>query len=349
MKPVFLAFGAAGFFVSLVRKNIYSISVGLAFAMLLFASNQGMYPVVSRLWLFTYVFCIMYTVYFIAHIRVKCEKEKIVSVVVAAGFSAALLAGNASFPSIVRGGTDEFYPGMNVNPLIAYVEENIREGETLYSFETANPILWFKNGYMNRRIGDVTEDNIVFGTPSMSGDFYVIEALESTYILYNRGYIPYSQDKRIIQMNTDLETIGYVDRVLDVNYTPLYWFTTDINSLRTAAEIEIAGESAEGMVIIKITNTGETILETAESAKDRGITGQAELVLCIYEGDVLAEERVLAELPAPLLPGETAEVEVVLAPGLLSAFGKAVIDLESAGRFKFSEIGMNPIEVGDER
>jgi len=350
LKYLFISLGLAGYFVSLVRRSIYSVMVGLAFIFLLAASTLGMYPVVSRLWLFTYVLCIIYSVYFLAHIRLKFENvnvEKVCSAVVVIGLSAFLLAGNASFTQYATGvATDKDYPGMNVNPLIAYVRDNIQEGETLYSFETATPVLWFKNGYENPRIGNVSEDNIFYGTPGFDAPYTDIDAIvarNNVYVLYNRGYIPFSQDFRVIGMSERLSKRGYMDRVLDINYTPLFWFTTDITKVKTAAKIEMTGKTDSGELKILVSNTGKTILETEQSALDRGTNGYVKLVETLYKNGVSIKEQDLAELSAPLLPGDQVELDVDT--GDTGAADTIVISLVSDGRYNFSELGMAPITI----
>ena len=345
LKYMILAFALAGYLISIVKRNIYSIVVGLSFVLLLAASTIGMYPIISRLWLFFFAFCLMYTVYFIAHIRIKFDKpniEKILSPLIAIGFSAILLVGNASFTSFAKpGGTDYIYPGMNVNPLIAYVKENIKDGEYLYSFETATPVLWFKNGYGNERIGDVSEENIMLGTIDPLNDVNSIIAHKNVYLLYNRGYIPYSYDYRIASLNFTLAQSGFIDRVKDINNTPLYWFTTDITRLKTSAGIDVAEQ--DGKTFIMVQNTGETILETRESALDRAIPGGVILLGKFYKDGVLIEERELGELPEPLRPGEQAGIRLRI--GDAGDSDKLLIDLVSEGRFDFSTIGMTKIEI----
>jgi len=350
LRYMFVAFGLAGYFISIARRNIYSVIVGFAFVMLLAASTIGMYPVISRLWLFTYVLCIIYTVYFLAHIRLKLENaniEKICSAVAVIGLSGFLLAGNASFTAYATGeATDKDYRGMNVNPLIYFVRDNIKEGEALYSFETATPLLWFKNGFENMRIGDVSEDNIFYGTWGFDAPFDDVDAIvarDNIYVLYNRGYIQYSQDFRVIGLSERLSKRGYMDRVLDINYTPLFWFTTDIANIKTDARIGLAGETDTGGLMILVSNTGKTILETADSALERGAIGYVKLVAKMYQNGELIEERVLSELPAPLLPGEQVEVEVDT--GGTGMADTLVITLVSDGRFDFSDLGMTPIEL----
>ena len=349
LKYLFIFFGLAGFFISIVHRNIYSIITGLAFILLLAVSSFSMYPVISRLWLFTFAFCILYAVYFISHLRVKLRDprhEKLASIVIMAGFSLALLAGNASFTTYAKGATDKDYPGMNVNPLIAYVEENIREGEKLYSFETATPILWFKNGYGNERIGDVSEDNIILGSFNTKKDVDVIAGIDDVYVLYNRGYIPFSLDYRVIGLSEDLSQRGYMDRVLDINYTPLFWFTTDFTHLKTSAVIEGAGENDEGEALIRVINTGSTILETRESALERGAAGPVKLMAKLFRGGSQYDEMELAVLPAPLLPGETVDVAIRASVAeLLGGADRVVIDLVSEGRFSFSDLGAGTIEL----
>jgi hypothetical protein len=162
-------------------------------------------------------------------------------------------------------------------------------------------------------------------------------------VLYNRGYIPFSRDYRINQMNLDLGTRGYMDRVLEINYTPLYWYTGDMAGLKTSAEISAENGTEEYEALVHVKNTGETIIETKASAEERALTGSAVLTAKLYKGTVLIGERALGELPTPLLPGD--EVDVPVDIGETGGADRVVIDLVSEGRFAFSELGMAPAEL----
>ncbi|MDR3363340.1 MAG: hypothetical protein LBS91_00075 [Clostridiales Family XIII bacterium] len=387
-KTLYLALGAAGFLVSLLKKNACTAIVAVSFALLLGASSQGMYPIISRLWLFFYVFAIMYAVVFAASIRTAGDGEGRVkgppavgrgaagplrpwqtaaggasgrgrahlqTAIAAAVLCAALLAGNHSFPDYAKGEADTLVPGMQLNPLIDYVRSNIQDGEKLYCFETGSSVLGFKNGYGNNRIGNATEDNIIWGAGSfeqiyrpVEEDARLIADAKYAYVMFYRGYLPYSMDVRMPELTRLLSAEGFVDKVIDVNYTPLYWFSKDLAHLKASAEMEAltaADGRPENTLTLRIANTGKTILE-AEGADREGaiplVSGAIKIALRGYKDGVPLPEELVGGLAAPLLPGETADVTIAL-PGPADA-DRFEIDLVSEGRFRFSELGMKQVD-----
>ncbi|GHU66532.1 hypothetical protein AGMMS49983_16360 [Clostridia bacterium] len=347
-KYLMLAFGAMGYIISLFKRNLYSVAVGLSFLLLLVASSLGKYPIVSRLWLFFYAFVILYAVVFLASIWVELQSKRTAAVATAlvgvflAGF---LLAGNASFPSYAKGQTDNDYPGMNINPLISYVQENIQDGETLYSFETATPILKFKNGFASGKIGNVSADNILYGDVDTAADIDRIAKAGTVYLLYYRGYLPFSGDFRINDQVVALSTRGYVDRVMDVNYTPLYRYADDIKKVTTQAEIRLLRQNGDALRI-EIRNTGKTILESGTPGPEGAIApppGAVHIVEQRFKDGSLIEEQVIGNLSSPIRIGESQIADVNLLGG--ETADHVQITLVSEGRYDFSEIGMAPIPI----
>jgi hypothetical protein len=347
MKYVFLAFAAMGYILSLIKRHIYSVAVGLAFVLLLIASRLGMYPVISRLWLFFYVFAIVYAVVFLSSIRIELQSDRasrIATALVCVFFSALLLAGNASFPAYAKDATDHDYPGMNINPLISYVQEHIKSGETLYSFETVTPVLGFKNGFGAAQIGNGSTDNIIYGLENSQSDVDTIVRAHNVYLLYYRGYLPFSADTRIYEQIEALSHYGYVDKVLDINYTPLYRFADDLKNVTTRAEIEWAEPREDGTPRIRIRNTGETILESGTPGPEGSIPllpGAVRVVEQVFRDGKLIEEQVVGSLSEPIQIGGEQTVDLQLPdPGNAD---RVQLTLVSEGRYDFSEIGLTPI------
>jgi hypothetical protein len=352
LKYLFLAFGAIGFILSLIKRNIYTVIVGLSFVLLLAASSLGKYPLVSRLWLFFYVFLMIYVVVFISSVWIEMRSEgtsKRTTAFVCIVLSGLLLAGNASFPSYAKGATDNDYPGMNINPLISYVAENIKDNEYLYSFESASPVLRFKNGFDSYRIGSASADNIIYGTLDISGeDITKIVDAQNVYLLYYRGFLPFSGDYRIFGQLEALTGHGYVDKVLDINYTPLYRFADDLKNVTTRAEIKLLEPSDDGILRVEISNTGATILESGTPGPEGSIPslpGTVQIVEQLFKDDKMIDEQVIGNLSAPILIGENQVIDVQ--PLKKGTADRAQITLISEGRYDFAEIGLKPIPLAD--
>jgi hypothetical protein len=104
-----------------------------------------------------------------------------------------------------------------VNPLIAYVRENIKDGEYVYA-SSASYVLRFKNGYNTNRIGNVSYDNILYGN---GDDLDRIVGAGKVYLLFQRrppaGFLE------------ELNSRGFLHKVGSYYQTPLYYFSKNPN------------------------------------------------------------------------------------------------------------------------
>jgi len=145
-----LPFAIAGFLISLVKRSVYTAAVGIFFILLLIASAIEKYPILSRLWMFIFVIIFIYIFIFIDALRISIgngKAAKAAQTFIPLFLAVLLLVPNMSFPAFGKGEEWTLMPGNQTNPLIAHVKDNIRDGEALYSYISANYVLKFKNGY----------------------------------------------------------------------------------------------------------------------------------------------------------------------------------------------------------
>jgi len=341
-----LPFAIFGFAISLARRNIYTAAVGLFLFILLIASALDKYPIETRLWNFLYVIIFIYAFVFI-HSIVKTNK--IIPVILAL---AILLPNMTYLGDYGRGADWTVWAGNQANPLIAYVRENIREGETLYSWETANLIVKYKNGYHNYRIGNVDNDNIIFGTTDVGADIEKVLETDGAYILfYHDNYL------RTGYFIERLKKSGFFELIMDVNDTQLYWFTDDIAKVKAAASLSMISYDAGGgklSGVLNVENTGATVFAPGKPIEyiiptadyDLENYGRVFAVLHKSSEPLTAKnamgQMILGEIAAPLRPGETAEI-VFERNGIEP--GEYRIDLVTYGKYVFSGLGTEPVSV----
>jgi len=345
---VTLPFAVAGFVISLTRRNVYSLAVGVFFLLLLVASAIDKYPISNRLWLFLYVIIFIYAFVFIDALRLSLKDgggARAARAIIPLFFAFLLLAPNFSFPAFGKGEEWTLTPGDQAKPLIEYVRENIKEGETLYSYESANVILKYENGYHTNRIGNVSGDNIIFGSDEHDDDIAVIDGLGSAYVLFYHSYTPLSGDWLVDYMIEQLQRRGYMDVVMDVYHTPLYWYTNDLAKVRASASYGLTVLEAGGgrlVGVLHIENTGGTIL-----AHDRFEDYGPLYVLLRGTGE---EEQLggaiggvaLEKVTSPIRPGEGVDLWIEI-DGLEP--GEYEIELVAFRQYAFSELGAPAINV----
>ncbi|MCL2110647.1 MAG: hypothetical protein FWH32_00040 [Clostridiales bacterium] len=343
-----------GFAISLARRCIYTATVGVFVLLLLIASAVDGYPIANRLWLFAYAIIFIYCFVFIDALRIAIADGKAARLVqwgIPIFLSALLLVPNFSFPAYGRGEEWTLTPGNQAKPLIEYVRENIQEGETLYSYHIANKILKYENGYHTNTIGDVSSDNIIYGieaygrdgTEYFDPDIERIVETSGAYILFYHSYQPLSYDFYIPYVIERLQERGYLELIMDVYHTPLYWFTTDRAKLKGSAAFGVSDlKSEDGRVygVVHAENTGASIL-SYDNPYDYG---KIYAVLREAGNDAgsidLKDVTVLGEFASPIMQGERADLWVER-DGLVP--GEYYIDFIANDMFSFSELGFEPI------
>jgi len=348
-------FAAFGFVISIVKRNIYTAAFGVFFVILLVASAIDKYPIYTRLWMFLYAIIFIYVFVFIDSIRMAVKDGiavKAVKTVVPLSFAFIILMSNISYLSDYGRGEDwTHWSGNHANPLIAYVEENIREGETLYSWHTANLIVKYKIGYHTNRIGNANEDNIIFGTTDFRNDIEKIMDAGGTYLLfYHDNYV---KTRTLIE---GLKKRGFLELIMDENDTYLYWFTTDKTRIRMAAALDTDGlDTGGGRVYgeLGVTNTGAAIiapdkpLEYIPPSADFNLENYERVFIVLHSPNERLTvkdamfEIILGEIEAPVRPGE--RIDVIIDYSGLEP-GEYLIDLVAYGKYLFSEIGSGPVK-----
>jgi len=355
-----LPVAVAGFVISLAKRSVYTLTVIVFFFLLTVASTIDKYPMVHRLWMFLYPLLFIYAFVFIDALRVKIgdvKWSKVLQRAIPLFFAFILLVPNLSFPAFARGTDWTLMQGNQVYPLINYVRENIREGEYLYSYISANAIIRYKNGYDTYRIGDVQNDNIIFGTTDYAEDIDRIADTGGAYVLFYHSYFPLSGDPYPKAITKHLSNRGFMEQIMNVSRTFLYWFTDDLARVRASASFDIPDLAADGgrlTGVAHVHNTGAAILaperpegytEPDDLAKWDNI-GRLLVVMYKADGRVpsadITDGIILGEFTSPVNPGELAGLHIErsdLEPG------EYLIELVVFGQYSFSELGVAPIPV----
>ncbi|GHV24379.1 hypothetical protein FACS189498_1450 [Spirochaetia bacterium] len=126
-----------------------------------------------------------------------------------------------------------------VNPLIEYVQKNIRDGEYLYA-SSASYVLRFRNGYNTNKIGAVSHDNILYG-----GDISHIVDARKVFLIFQR--------RPSASFLKELETKGYLHEVGSCYQTPLYYFSTDGDDPRLQEVFESRDFNDDITIIFRFT------------------------------------------------------------------------------------------------
>ena len=122
-------------------------------------------------------------------------------------------------------GNKMYLGGSDINALIFYIQEKIKDDEKLFVHRYNEAQVQFKIGYTTTKIGNVDNDNIIFGIDPYTNENYREKELQSIienakiYLLMPNWRWSENDDTRAV-----LQNYGTLTEVMNVNDTPLYYF-----------------------------------------------------------------------------------------------------------------------------
>jgi hypothetical protein len=223
----YFPFAAAGFVITCIKKERMTFVIGASLIFLLIASNMEKYPFHDRLCLFLYVLNIIYCFVFFAKANFLIfDMEKVRLKYFFLIFSFSMLIVNSGF--INFSSTGLYRRQEEANPLIEYVKQNIKPGEYLYVYSSANVIVKYRNGYGNNKIGQVGSNNIIWGgdrnqwiNADQGEDFSKIIDAGKAYLLFYHHWLGIDKGLEV------LGSRGFLHEVGSFYGTALYYFTLD--------------------------------------------------------------------------------------------------------------------------
>ncbi|MDR2593565.1 MAG: hypothetical protein LBC87_02190 [Fibromonadaceae bacterium] len=225
----FVPFALLGIYSLCKSKNKIAWSVALSLLLVCLASSIGKWPLAGRLWLFLPAIVFIFTPIGADIVLNKTKNKKIMNAI-----EFSFLVVLALYLSICLECTKHrmYYPTTEINPLISYVQENIKDDEKLYVHGlTISPFL-YKNGYNVTKIGNATDNNIIYGNmfneweAEVLGGNDIQSILENkkTYLLFANHLI--NKNSRFLTEKdlTVLQKYGTLTEIMNVYDTPLYYF-----------------------------------------------------------------------------------------------------------------------------
>lgn len=323
------------------RQHITRV-IALSLLLMLVASGFSFFPLASRLWLFS---CPIAIVLAFAIIGVFWDSASAVSLKLLVAIVAAIaIAASSGVPSYLH--KEKIYQShYEVNPNIAYLQQNVSPDESVYVWYCSVPVFQYKNGYGNTSIG-AGQNNVIFGTTSW--DDGSEGARKSGYIFgsptqvqgvagqeiddivrFDKCWMLLSHQYRTETFNAAMISTGYTELVLDSYGTPLYFHFQDPADAKERCTYELVSAKTNGNVCvasIRITNAGQTQigngLSTLYLSEESG------------SGTPIAVKR--------LAPGESREVLIAF---VWNGLDSASFGLEQKDQYRLSELGINPITI----
>ena len=256
-----IAFVLAAFLIGIFwEKNKYCTVIFLGFLVTLFASYIHMFPIADRLWCFSYPIFTILAFYALDKMAESSKKGELVAIFL---MFTLMLTNNGIL--VYRNGENVYQAGEEANPVIAYLQEHVKEGEKVYVYYQSIPVTKYKIGYETERIGNVTEDNIIWAVDTLDKedareDIEKVLEEEKCYILAS-----HAPGERINPLLDAANANGSLEIVMNEHETPLYYYCASPEDSKGRVRYELISQEEEGdtcYVTVRVENVGSAIINT---------------------------------------------------------------------------------------
>jgi len=214
-------FALFGIYSLIKQKNNVAYSVVLSMLFVCLASSIGKWPPNGRLWLF--LPAIVFVFSSVGFDLISKKNNTAVKGMVFCLFLAITLYYTLCCFRLFKKGVH--CNAQEVNPLIQYTKEHIKNDEKLYVYSVATYALKFKNGYTTLKIGQTDRDNIIYGINAIEWNENKLGTELDTIIKSRKVYILFQHHALGIKPGLAvLQEYGTVTKILDYHHTPLYYF-----------------------------------------------------------------------------------------------------------------------------
>jgi len=219
----FVPFALLGIYSLCKSKNKIACSLALSLAFVFLASSIGMWPLNGRLWLFLPVIVFIFTPIGTDIALNKTKNKKVMSAI---GFSFLLvLTSFLSVNCLMYAKHKAYFRKEEINPLISYVQENIKDDEKLYLYRMSIKAFRYKNGYNATKIGNAADSNIIYGKNREEWNTDVLGNEVQSILENKKNYLLFSHHIKGIEGGLFvLRKYGTLTEVMNVYDTPLYYF-----------------------------------------------------------------------------------------------------------------------------
>jgi len=245
----FVPFALLGIYSLCKSKNKITCSLVLSLSFAFLASSIGKWPLSGRLWMFLPAIIFIFTPVGADIVLNKTKNRKVMSAIGFFVLVAFILY--LSVYCLEHTKHRMYLPRYEVNPLISYVQDNIKEDEKLYVYLGASITFRYKNGYNTTKIGNSADNNIIYGktrdewnTGVLGNDMQSILENKKTYLLFAdytgeiendlavlRKYRTLIKKINVHLANYEIENglvvlqeYGTLTKIMNVYDTPLYYF-----------------------------------------------------------------------------------------------------------------------------
>lgn len=244
LRPIFgrraIVFGGllpAAVLVAVVDRNRYGVIVSSGLVLAMLASSLKLFPMELRLWVFSFPLMALLVVWMFSRLA---RGRALVPVSI---LLLLLVLGNMGIARYSQR-QNVYWTSEELHPLLDYIQDHLREDESVYVLDRALPGVKYHLGYDFERFGDGSRDNVLWGSDtwgvasSLAEDAERIAKTGKCYLLL----IPWVSWKTS-DLIRRLEARGTVTEVFSAWGTPLYYYEASTDDDTTAAPSDLPASS----------------------------------------------------------------------------------------------------------
>lgn len=220
--------------ISLLRlwkdKNRTGIAIWVILCLAAAASFFHFFPMEDRLWLFSYPLLGLLAFYSLEYLAAKVVRLPDIQTKCLAVLCCLMIFLQTGIIKYMQA-ENVYFNTEEIKPLVAYLEENVQEGDKVWVYAFTNAPLQYLIGYDTNRIGNAAEDNIIWsvGTAgnedNLETDLSNIAATDGCFLLTSFTYSHY--DEYLAPLLEALDSYGEVSKALVAHGTVLYYWEPD--------------------------------------------------------------------------------------------------------------------------
>lgn len=255
-----IAFSAGGILHAAWKKDRMVIGLFLGIGVAIFASSIHMYPIMDRLWCFSYPVFALVTFVTLDEITQRRDLYKVIVGLVVVVVS----LGNAGYEKYSKA-SNVYWDREEIQMEMDYLRSCMDPNDKIYVYGASKPAFEYINGYGSTSFGGGT-DNVVFGDADFDWRFIIDAESEKEKVLANSNIwivSSHTNSNKFAKLISSINRHGYLELIYNPYNTPLWHYSKSLDNIKkhfTMTVQSIILDAGFREAVIHIKNDGEAYL-----------------------------------------------------------------------------------------
>ena len=255
-----MASSAGGIFLAILKKDRMAIGLLLGIGVAIFASAIHMYPIMDRLWCFSYPVFALITFVTVEEITQKKPMYKYIAFLVLLVISLE----NTGYEKYSEA-SNVYWNNEEIQIEMDYLRNHMEPDDKVYVYGASKPAFEYINGYGNSSFGGGT-DNVIFGDADFDWRFIIDAELEKEKVLSNSNIwivSSHTNSDKFTKLISIINDNGYLELIYNPYNTPLWHYSKSLDDVKKHFTMGVQGLKTENQwseAVIHIKNDGMAYL-----------------------------------------------------------------------------------------